>query len=411
MASCYIRNPSPLMKVLPPACLTACALLYGAGLRGWAAESVGTEGSAEVLEKLVGQLADERFADRRVATEKLIAAGAPALPFVLEAALGEDPERSARGLGILIAYWDTFDPELVKATLVALESEVERGRAGAGGLLEKVVHGGRGRSARYLTSLGLLVSETSREISRVRIGEDWKGEDKDLRHLLRFPEIKILNVSETGVGDEVMALLSGFPALEKLYLGKTRITAAGMAELRKARGVEYLSLQGLEIGNEAAAHVAPMTGLKHLGLDFTRMTDDALKHVEGLENLETLWLNGLEIRGPGLQHLEGLPGLSKLIFAKSPMGDAAMPYVGRLAQVRYLGLDDTKVTDAGISHLAGMKSLEKLWLNRTAVGDGAITALGRLTSLKHLYLGGSRVTPEGLKRLRELIPGCEVEME
>ena len=133
--------------------------------------------------------------------------------------------------------------------------------------------------------------------------------------------------------------------------------------------------------------------------------------VEGLENLETHWLNGLEIRGPGLQHLEGLPGLSKLIFAKSPMGDPAMPYVGRLAQVRYLGLDDTKVTDAGISHLAGMKSLEKLWLNRTAVGDGAITALGRLTSLKHLYLGGSRVTPEGLKRLRELIPGCEVEME
>ena len=399
------------MKVFLSACLTASFLLGGVNLRAGAEGSGGAAGSAGGLEKLVDQLADEEYATRRTATEKLIGAGAPALPLVVEAALGEDPERSARGRKILIAYWDTFEPELVKATLVALESAVERGRAGADAVLNEIVHGGRARSARYLTGLGLSVSETSREISRVRLGEDWKGVDEDLRHLMRFPELKILNVSETGVGNKVMTLLSGLPALEKLYLGNTRITAVGLAELREARGIEYLSLQGLKVGNDVAAHVAPMTGLKHLGFDFTGMTDGALEHVQGLEKLETLWLNGLEIEGYGLKYLEGLPALSKLIFAKSPVGDPAMPHVGRLKQVRYLGLDDTKVTDAGIPPLAGMKSLEKLWLNRTAVGDAAIPALGRLKGLKHLYLGGTKVTPEGFKTLQKLMPGCEVEMD
>ena len=397
------------MKLALAFCLTAWFLVGGLGLEAGAGEPEATRSPARGLEMLVGQLADEKFAVRENATEKLMAAGIPALPHVLEAALGEDPERSARGLKILTKYWDTFDSALVKATLVALESAVEGGRVGAVGIMNEIVDGGRNRSARYLTRRGLAVSENSQDISRVRIGEEWEGEDRDLLHLQRFPELKVLNVSETEVGDAVMGVLSRLPSLEKLYLGKTRITLVGMAELPNAQGIEYLSLQGLQLGNEAAVHVAPLTSLKHLGLDFTKMDDGALEHLRGLKSLETLWLNGLHIKGPGLGHLEGLPLLSKLIFANSAVGDPAMSHLGKLRQVRQLGLDDTAVTDLGISHLAGLKSLEKLWLNRTVVGDGAIPALGKLTALKQLYLGGSRVTPEGLRRLRELMPGCEVE--
>lgn len=367
--------------------------------------------SAACPEELIENLSHEDFAVRKAATAELKESGIAAVPLVVAAALGNEPEAVVRAREILVAFVDSFEAELVKRTLVALESEVERGNVRAKKVAAVVIGGRRNRSAKYLSERGLPIKQDLKEILRVRIEDEWKGTVEDLQHLFRFPELESFNVSHTNLGDEVMDLIPRFPNVKKLRLGYSKITGAGLAQLKKTTSVDYLSLEGLKIGNDAGAVVASMTGLKHLGFDYTEMNDGALVHVKNLKKLETLWLNGLEIKGPGLKHLEGLPNLNKLIFAKSSFGDEGMPHLGKLTQVRQLGLDDTEVTDAGMVHLKGMTSLEKLWLNRAEVSDAAISDLGKLKSLEMLYVGDTKITAAGVKKLQELLPECEVTLD
>ena len=59
--------------------------------------------------------------------------------------------------------------------------------------------------------------------------------DKGVRELAKMPGIERLNLFRTRCDDATIEILAGFPALRHVALGRSRITDAGVSELRRLR--------------------------------------------------------------------------------------------------------------------------------------------------------------------------------
>ncbi len=171
-----------------------------------------------------------------------------------------------------------------------------------------------------------------------------------------------------------------------------------------------------------------------LHVDRNLLTDDGLRHLAHTSTLESLALSSIDgIRGPGLQHLAGLSALKeldlqyvpldcnwlqeiidlpleKLMLSKTSLEDTHLDHVGRITTLVILSIDRTHVTGAGLAKLTNLGTLQQLYLNEAAALDG-VEYLRQLPSLN--YLGIETKNPDDpsgsvLKRLRQALPGCQV---
>jgi hypothetical protein len=97
-------------------------------------------------------------------------------------------------------------------------------------------------------------------------GTDFYGDG--LEHL---PELEILELTQTKVGDDALAKIGRMQRLEVLSLDHTRITSAGLKHLVGMPKLRSLSLRGCEIDNSAVLHLAQMTSLQELDLRATSL--------------------------------------------------------------------------------------------------------------------------------------------
>ena len=114
--------------------------------------------------------------------------------------------------------------------------------------------------------------------------------------------------------------------------------------------------------------------------------DGELVILKDLGELVSLHLGGTDVTDDGLVHLAGLTALKRL------------------------HLEKTKVSDAGLAHLAGLEGLSYLNLYLTGVTDAGLAHLEGLKNLKSLYLWQTQVTPEGAEKLRNALPGCNIDL-
>lgn len=63
-------------------------------------------------------------------------------------------------------------------------------------------------------------------------------------------DVKQLNFVGTEVEDDDLATVALFPRLQRLLLGATRVTDAGMKHLLGLKDLEYLSLHGTEVSEQ-----------------------------------------------------------------------------------------------------------------------------------------------------------------
>src|SRR5207249_2570620 len=108
--------------------------------------------------------------------------------------------------------------------------------------------------------------------------------------------------------------------------------------------------------------------LKMLELTQIQVTDAGLEAVKDLPNLERLYVYEAPITGPGLKHLRGLTKLETLL------------------------LRGTKLNDDGLRNLEGLSGLRLLDLSDS-------------TSTSYL----AEYTEVGIARLKQALPGCQVQ--
>lgn len=100
--------------------------------------------------------------------------------------------------------------------------------------------------------------------------------------------------------------------------------------------------------------------------------------------------------------------LTWLNLGGTEITDDQLATIGGLKNLTRLHLENTYVTDEGLRHLKELAYLEYLNLYGTRITDAGMHALSALSNLKKLYVWQTGVTPEGVAKLKEALPGLEV---
>ncbi len=246
--------------------------------------------SAEQITKWVTDLDSKRFFDREVATAKLISAGAAAVDPVVEAVAGGNLEVTLRGIYILQELTLSVDRETEEAahsalTKIAQSRETATARRAAASLarLNAIRHG---RALEELTRLGANIGTVSSHFGisitqrrSIELGEDWRGEDKDL------------------------ALVGWLRDVDELIFHGSRVSDEWLKHVPKISGLQNLTIKRAKVTDEGIKHLAGLKGLKTLALLYLPITDSSVRTLKGLHGFEVMKIYGCSMTAGGANEL------------------------------------------------------------------------------------------------------------
>jgi Leucine-rich repeat (LRR) protein len=304
---------------------------------------------------------------------------------------------------------------------------------------------------------GQINDEMLEQISRIThitsldLGNSKAVTDAGIRHLARMPQLRELDLSQTGVTDAGLRVLRELPALESLSLVMTAVTDTGLESISHGHALQKLNVMWTRTGDGAIRLLAGKSKFTHLwsgnyvtnaGLAllhalpaFTQwrggearfallgndskpnqlvlrgaFTDSGMEHLRALEGLFSLDLadSALPISARGLAPLTALPHLAALsVDAK----DDWMPHIANMRALRFLSAQDTTATDSGWETLSQSASIEYIWGRRShGLGTRGFKSLGQMPKLRGLSLSCLHVDDTGIATLpqfpalRELMP-------
>ncbi len=243
-----------------------------------------------------------------------------------------------------------------------------------------------------------------------------------IEQLKEINHIEILNLELCEeLTDDGLALLKTLTNLKTLILAGTGVTDSGLVHLRSLEMLAGLDLDFCEEVTDAGlVHLRALTNLQWLSLKGTRfaprpITDSGLKHLRELTKLELLDLSGTRITDVGLAQLNGMTRLKVLNMGLTGLTDVGLAQLKGLHDLERLDLTSTeglggpKVSDAGVHHLTALSNLRHLSLIGADVSDASLGQLVKLTRLRSLNLIGTQVTTEGLRKLKFALPNCEIK--
>tara|TARA_R110002124_G_scaffold93124_7_gene236524 strand:+ start:4494 stop:5744 length:1251 start_codon:yes stop_codon:yes gene_type:complete len=188
------------------------------------------------------------------------------------------------------------------------------------------------------------------------------------------PNIKLvyLHLSNTNVSSAGLQELSKFPNLRALRLGNLKIDAAAFAKLANLKRLYQLDLQGTAVNNAVALQLSQLNQITELRLDQSQITDQSLQHLATMKNLETLFLPGSKITDAGLKVLKQLPKLDYLDLSDTQISDEGLRQLSKLPALRMLNLSNTRVTDQAKEILLTFPKLESIEAFNTSISPVTI---------------------------------------
>jgi Leucine-rich repeat (LRR) protein len=222
---------------------------------------------------------------------------------------------------------------------------------------------------------------------------------------IRDPNNQVVgfDFASTMATDDIFPLLKKLPNLDALYVGYTKVTRAGVAQLADLTRLKTLDLSGLPLVDADLAPLAKLTALERLNLGFTKITGAGLTHLAGLKQLKALDLGGVRLKDGDLAALGKLTNLERVSsFLADDVTDEGLPHLAGLTKLQELSLSYSKVTDAGLKHLQGLKQLRTLLLSGTKVTGTGLASLKGMAQLTHLHLDGTQIKDDGLAGLTGL---------
>jgi len=98
----------------------------------------------------------------------------------------------------------------------------------------------------------------------------------------------------------------------------------------------------------------------------------------------------------------------EVLASETSFCSEAIEELRQMTKPRHLKLKNMAVTDAQLEHLNRLGRVEQLNLTNTQVTDAGLEHLHAMTNLRRLYLKGTQVTDEGVKKLKQVLPDCEI---
>jgi Leucine-rich repeat (LRR) protein/energy-coupling factor transporter ATP-binding protein EcfA2 len=193
--------------------------------------------------------------------------------------------------------------------------------------------------------------------------------NEGFQSLARSKKLKTLELREmVQINDEVVPYLVAMKSLETLGLHDVHLTTPSISALSKMMSLRDLTLRGtnINVGGAKSGQTLTFGALRSLRLQFVYISADAIDAVLKIDGLHLLSLKGS------------------------------------------LALSD--ITPADISRLRELPSLLTLELSNNAIDDKWIPSLAKITQLKRLYLDATDISEDGLAKLKELMPGTNIEI-
>ena len=324
----------------------------------------------------------------------------PPGPRSLRALLGDDFFANVVGVSF-VTDESSGDIELTDADLLRLKSHF----AALPQLRELIFHGLSNREVR-LEGIVEAVGQLERlEIAYSRVT------DAGLQCLRGLKQLKTLGLPHCRSSAFTGAGLQHLKGLKSLNLCDTGVTDAGLACVAELAGLEELDVSWNEsLDDNALRRLEGLRELRVLRLDATGVTDVGLQHLQELTRLKRLGLTNTHVAGNGLKHLAGLTHLQRLELygPHCQVTDADLQYLEKMEELRALNLQG-KITGVGLDHLNRLGRLDILALDHNPITDAALDHFRGLVHVKILCVRQTTLTDQGVRKLRQMLPNCQVE--
>lgn len=255
----------------------------------------------EKIAEWVRQLDADEFLTREMAMLSLVEAGPAALNAIAPVLTSGSLEATSRALYVLRQLGATGDERTQDEALALLSQVAERKETPAlarraAATMQEVVEQRQEQSLAALEKLGakvnsLLMAEgllAEEPVPHIEIGDDFRGQAADLRHLKRLHEFPLVIFSGNKATDEWIPHAAAMPSLERLHLYKTRLSDTGLVPL--------------------ADHPA----LSQLGIYYTPLNDSALAHLTKIPRLLIAKLYGTEVTAAAVEKFSAQAGAAKI---------------------------------------------------------------------------------------------------
>ncbi|GAA4424212.1 hypothetical protein [Bremerella cremea] len=157
-------------------------------------------------------------------------------------------------------------------------------------------------------------------------------------------KLLLLDLSNTGAGDQFLSTVSQFPGLEDLDLSDSPVTDLGIARLKCLSSLQTLRLNNTKVTSEGLASIGELPALREIHLHGTKLTGDAIDHLAQAKSLEWIDLSNTNVSGEKLSQLATLPNLRGVALFNTPISSADLPYLRKLSHVDEVYVDGSQLT-------------------------------------------------------------------
>lgn len=116
--------------------------------------------------------------------------------------------------------------------------------------------------------------------------------DAGMAHLKGLDHLWNLTLNDLPITDSGLEAIADLPALQALYLSRTRVQGRGLMKLKSLPQLLVLYLDGCPVTEEGLSALAGATRLQYLSLSGVSLTPDSLPLLKALPRVERLELNG-----------------------------------------------------------------------------------------------------------------------
>lgn len=274
-----------------------------------------------------------------------------------------------------------------------------------------------------------------------------------IQSLVNMPALKILDVSGTSLGDEVIPQFAKMDRLKSLAVEDTFISAGGVQRLRaalpdtdiqwNARGPDRSIAQRLlaknakvsvMMGQQRTYVVSPsdlpeipfrvvsikafgkrqlsvkdfegleeLDALESIDLLHTGVNDAVLAKVQGLTNLQNIDFGGTIVTGKPLAGFSIMPRVHTVGFGGDLM-NVDVAHLNRFPNLKHAWIGWNPYGDTGLANLPLLPELELLVCEHTQIQGSGFPSLNRFQKLRVLNFSDTLVDDEGLQKL-PVLPG------
>ncbi|KZV31512.1 toll-like receptor 3-like [Dorcoceras hygrometricum] len=225
--------------------------------------------------------------------------------------------------------------------------------------------------------------------------------DGGVKHLLSIPALEKLSISETGVTADGVALLAALTNLLVLDLGGLPVTDSALGSLQVLTKLEHLDLWGSEVSNKGVTHLKLLPKLRFLSLAWTSVTE-----LPNLSSLACLDMSNCTVtslfEGNGRK-----AQLEKLVMHGATISD---PYeVFQYVETNTLCfLDISNSSLDSFYFLSSMEAMSHLNLGDSSLVDNSVEHISYIgANLQYLDLCNTRISSKGIGALAGLVPNLE----